>query len=503
MVRRGAIWRLALAAVFIQALVTGSLEIADWLTERTALRHALENWSLPDDELTRSLQIRDHVREIVSFDGLDLNSPRPLLRATAGATLQSGRGFCGEGARLLIRLLDEDGTEARRLYLQRPDGTEHVTTEARVGGRWIVLDGQRGGLEEYERAAYIRQTGATGLSYWSPRLLTTIGLHPFARLEAASPAPALYTRLSESPQLIWAATAAAELSLVIAALRVFRRRRPDLAPRNADASTIEAFGYEWKKFDQSHLSQSELLRHFEQYFRVFPWDRAGPEAVGFDLGCGSGRWARFVAPRVGALHCIDASKDALDVARRNLARHPNCVFHHAIAAEMPIADGSMDFGYSLGVLHHIPRASEGIEACVQKLKPGGVLLVYLYYAFDNRPRWFRMLWRASDLARRVICRMPAPLRYGVSQVIAAVVYWPLARTALLAEEIGLGENFPLAYYRRSSFYVMRNDALDRFGTRVEHRFRADELIGMMEAAGLSDIRLSDQPPYWCAVGFRS
>lgn len=29
--------------------------------------------------------------------------------------------------------------------------------------------------------------------------------------------------------------------------------------------------------------------------------------IGFDLGCGSGRWAFFVAPKVAKLHCIDRS----------------------------------------------------------------------------------------------------------------------------------------------------------------------------------------------------
>ena len=44
----------------------------------------------------------------------------------------------------------------------------------------------------------------------------------------------------------------------------------------------------------------------------------------------------------------------------------------------------MDFGYSLGVLHHIPDTCAGIKACARLLKRGGPFLVYLYYAFDNR-----------------------------------------------------------------------------------------------------------------------
>ena len=49
---------------------------------------------------------------------------------------------------------------------------------------------------------------------------------------------------------------------------------------------------------------------------------------------------------------------------------------------------------------------------------------------------------------------------------------------------------------------MATDALDRFGTRLEKRFTAPEIRGMMERAGLVDIRFSEGEPFWCAVGFR-
>jgi ubiquinone/menaquinone biosynthesis C-methylase UbiE len=132
-----------------------------------------------------------------------------------------------------------------------------------------------------------------------------------------------------------------------------------------------------------------------------------------------------VAPRVGTLHCIDPSEAALDVARRNLREHGNCRFHLASVDAIPLGDGSMDFGYALGVLHHVPDPQAGLQACVRKLKVGAPLLVYLYYAFDNRPPWFRLVWRASNLLRIGISRLPFPLRYGLSQVIAAGVYYRL------------------------------------------------------------------------------
>jgi hypothetical protein len=163
----------------------------------------------------------------------------------------------------------------------------------------------------------------------------------------------------------------------------------------------------------------------------------------------------------------------------------------------------MDFGYSLGVLHHVPDTAAGLRACVTRLKPGAPFVLYLYYAFDNRPAWFRAIWRVSDAFRQGISRMPMPLRYAFSQGIAATVYWPLARTAAVAERLGADvAAFPLSFYRDRSFYTMRTDALDRFGTRLEQRFTQAEMRSLMEAAGLERIRFSDRAPFWCAIGHK-
>ena len=270
---------------------------------------------------------------------------------------------------------------------------------------------------------------------------------------------------------------------------------------NADRATIDGFGEEWAAFDQTAMESAEWQHHFDGYFSLFPWDRLPADSEGFDLGCGSGRWAAGVAPRVGRLHCIDPSDKALAVAQRRLASATNVDFACAGVSAIPLADNSQDFGYSLGVLHHIPDTAAALASCVAKLKPGAPFLVYLYYAFDNRPLWFRTIWRASDIARRGISRMPFGLRKRVAEGIAATVYLPLSALANLAERAGADVSaFPLSSYRHYSFYTMRTDALDRFGTRLEQRFTRAQIGAMMSDAGLEDVRFRDGVPYWVACG---
>lgn len=277
------------------------------------------------------------------------------------------------------------------------------------------------------------------------------------------------------------------------------------ASHNIDDATVAGFGAEWDAFDQSGLDADEHRQLFDHYFRIFPFESLPAGAEGFDLGCGSGRWAMRVVdrPQVGRLHCIDPAAEALAVAKRRITS-PKADFHLATADTVPLADASQDFGYSLGVLHHVPDTAAALKACTAKLKPGAPFLLYLYYRFDQRPLWFRALWRASDFGRRGISRLPFPLRKAITGIIAAVIYWPLATTAKLLERMGANVgSFPLSGYRDTSFYTMRTDALDRFGTRLEQRFTRAEIAAMMAEAGLTDVRFSDRFPFWVAVGRRA
>ncbi len=277
------------------------------------------------------------------------------------------------------------------------------------------------------------------------------------------------------------------------------------APRNVDASTVAGFGQEWSIFQQrsEDLPDADRAAMFESYFHIFPWDALPPGAVGIDIGCGSGRWAVLVAPRVGHLHLVDAAAEAVAVAKSNLAGTPNVSFHVASVADLPVPDESLDFAYAVGVLHHVPDTLAAVESIARKLKPGAPFLIYLYYAFDNRPAWYQGIWLVSNLIRVVLSRSPNIVRYLASELIAATIYWPLARAAALLEKIGVKpDSLPLSFYRHRSFYVMRTDAYDRFCTPLEKRFTRKEIEETLSIAGFENVTFSESAPFWCAVGRR-
>ena len=273
--------------------------------------------------------------------------------------------------------------------------------------------------------------------------------------------------------------------------------------RNLDHRVVKSFGEEWSRFDNQRLEVDELEEMFSCYTSVFPWEDLPDGSEGFDAGCGSGRWARFFAPRVGRLHCIDASEAALEVARTALASETNVEFRHEALSSIGLEDASCDFGYALGVLHHIPDTERAVAACAAKLKPGAPFLVYLYHDLEDRTWLNRLLLRAVTVVRFVVSRLPSKARSLVAEILAAVVYWPLARMARLVELAGRDPAIlPLFQYRHRSFYVMRNDALDRFGTRLEKRYSKEGVRQLLEGAGFEKVVFSEGPPWWVAVARR-
>ena len=274
--------------------------------------------------------------------------------------------------------------------------------------------------------------------------------------------------------------------------------------KNIDQNVVDDFGNEWKSFTQSDLSKEDLEKGIKSYFRIFPFNKLSNESVGADFGCGSGRWVPALAPYVKKMYCIDPSA-AIDVARENLEKKfQNLSFEKADISENSIPDNSLDFGYCLGVLHHIPDTQTALNDCVKKLKIGSPFLLYIYYKFDNQPFWYFYLWKLSDIFRQIICNLPYKLKLFITFFIAILIYLPIARFGNVIEYSGLPvKSWPLSDYRKKTFYTMRTDSLDRFGTKLEHRFTKEEIRQMMEASGLDEIIFDEHnAPYWCALGYR-
>ena len=116
---------------------------------------------------------------------------------------------------------------------------------------------------------------------------------------------------------------------------------------------------------------------------------------------------------------------------------------------------------------------------------------------------YKLIWKFSEIFRKFISKQNFFLKSIICDLIAILIYFPLSKISIIFDLFGFKvDNFPLSYYRNKSFYIMRNDSLDRFGTKYEKRYSKKEIINLFKKTGFKNIKISNHRPYWCAVGYK-
>jgi SAM-dependent methyltransferase len=271
--------------------------------------------------------------------------------------------------------------------------------------------------------------------------------------------------------------------------------------QNLDQQVIDSFGHEWAAFDYAESETDDALdSQFLAYCTPIDLTQFNSKSsVAADFGAGSGRWTSRLLPFFSVIYALEPSDGANKVLNDKFANQPKVKVLQETVGANSIPAKSLDLAMSLGVLHHIPDTELAIRDVASKVKSGGMFLCYLYYRLEDKPLFYRGLFWTSNSLRWVISRLPYALRKLVARIIAALIYLPLARTAKLLSSAGKNvSNFPLHHYADMAFVMLQNDALDRFGTRLEQRFSKKEITEMLGDAGfdLSTLKFSDVEPFW-------
>ena len=273
---------------------------------------------------------------------------------------------------------------------------------------------------------------------------------------------------------------------------------------NIDLEVVDHFGKEWAKFNYLDGVASDALdQQFAAYLSPLDLDRFNPRvSIAADFGAGSGRWAARLKPYFKQVYALEPSAAAFEILSKKFGKDSSVKLLNESIGHNSIPPNSLDLAMSLGVLHHIPDTKEAMADIHQKIKPGCYFLCYLYYKLENNPWHYRTIFFIVNSARGLISRMPHKFRMVLAKVIATFIYLPFARYSRYQIKKGRNvSNVPLHHYAEMPFVMLENDALDRFGTRLEQRFNKEEIAIMLDVAGFSleTLQFSELEPFWTFV----
>ncbi len=249
------------------------------------------------------------------------------------------------------------------------------------------------------------------------------------------------------------------------------------------------FGSEWEEYSEILPEHEE---EFKEYFDIVETDSLSESRV-CDLGCGNGRWSYHLQGKCKEMVLVDFS-DAIFVARKNLKNSDNCLFIMCDLREIPFRNDFADFLFCIGVLHHLPTNCLDEVKSLKRFAPS--LLIYLYYALDNRPVFFRILLKIVTVVRGLLSRVRSRgFRKLFSWFGAYFIYLPLVLLGRFFSLFGIGKYIPLyeAYHDKSMGRI-RQDVYDRFFTRIEQRVSKREIEHLEDSFG--EVVVSEQKPYW-------
>lgn len=256
------------------------------------------------------------------------------------------------------------------------------------------------------------------------------------------------------------------------------------------ASDIQfTFGQEWKAYPEILAEHED---EFRQYFDLVDVDSLGNATV-CDLGCGSGRWSYFLRKRCRQLILVDFS-DAVFVARDNLRDCANALFFMGDLTNLPFRQGFADLVVCLGVLHHLPLPALYEVRRLRQFAPR--LLVYVYYALDNRPAHFRALLVLVTGIRQLTSRITGlKTRSVIAWTLTLGVYTPVLALGRSLSWLRLGALVPLHdSYKGKSLRRIQQDVYDRFFTRIEQRVTRSSILKLKDT--FASVTVSQNLPYW-------
>jgi SAM-dependent methyltransferase len=140
---------------------------------------------------------------------------------------------------------------------------------------------------------------------------------------------------------------------------------------------------------QRHWNETPLYLEESQRYMSYPWlyeaaefrNHAGERVL--EIGCGTGSDLLQFAKHGAVATGIDITPEHLRLARERAGNLAQVL--PGDGANIPFPDGSFDYVYSHGVLHHLDQPRRMVDEIFRVLRPGGRFNVHVYAQWSYWP----------------------------------------------------------------------------------------------------------------------
>jgi SAM-dependent methyltransferase len=192
-----------------------------------------------------------------------------------------------------------------------------------------------------------------------------------------------------------------------------------------------------------------------------------------ECGCGGGQHTSFLAPLVKSIVAVDLNTVA--IARERNKRFANVECIEGDIAAMDLAR-TFDIVFSIGVVHHTDDPDKTVENLLRHVKPGGILIVWVYSKEGN----FLARKVVEPFRNYFLKRFSREFVLVVSKVITLMLYLPIYTIYLLPMKF-LPYHAYFANFRKLSFNRNLLNVFDKLNAPQVQFISKERITGWFDA----------------------